>query len=577
MASKTSQSDGQYNKLIANTINRRKKRQQKISGDKQKAIEFEEKYRHSLKINDKLEKHVNELKDKCRDLQLTISRKEALYRDSINQVHGRMNSKNGDQFRLEHCQEIHNQILSHLEDKKYSTKTLILEKEKELIRDYEQKISELRLEVQRLKTRNMQGTDEWITKIRKLEEENLWMKQVSDKIQTENKKVSVNNSTLNQQISTLEADREFLIKQVIAIKKENKHLHLLMTENNQKSRQSVPNDENLNTNKIHFDEISEMNEFGAIDAVPSSSRSHKSTHSLRPRTSISARNSKRNQLRIRPKSAMNVVNANYSSFSHYHTVDSETAKNEIDDRYNAVIGQLKKQLNSEKKKSQQIEYKLNQHLSQQNELQTFLKHCIDDVQSEVTQYMKQQRNRQNLPSPPVRRGRKKRKSTRPKSALTAGSRKRKAKKVKRVPIWSHREHGEQTQQRPESGGPGRIGTSPSMRTHNATLDEMRSEFSLQRLDQDDKKQVLRKLLTKDKILHILYAEMFPTARSIITNKFDRKSSNPVQLSNFAVEDFVRRRDEAMKKRMSETVSEEDVEQKEQQIEFVKKIASSAFD
>ena len=465
-----------------------------------------------------------------------------------------------------------------------SCSAVILEKEKELIRDYEQRVSELRLEVQRLKTKNMHGTDEWITKIRKLEEENLWMKQVSDKIQTESKRVTASNSSLSQQISTLEADREFLIKQVIAIKKENKHLHLLITENTHKSRQSLPalspNDENQNgdhnASSLRLDDLSPQDV--TFEISPSSSRSHKSSHSMRPRTSTESRrrSSKRNQLRIRPKSA---VNANYASFSHYHTIDSESAKNDIDDRYNAVIGQLKKQLNAEKKRSQLIEYKLNEHLSQQNELQTFLKESIVDTQTEITSYMKQQRNRYRMPSPSksrVHRKKKKALRSRPRSALTVQPRRRnKPKKAKRSPvrIHSHREH--------EKSSP--IAT-PSVNTmqqriatNNVTLDEMRSEFSINHFDHDDKKQVLRKLLTKDKILDILYSEMFPTARSIITSKFDRRSPNPVQLSTFVVEDFVRRRDEDIKQKMNGTASEAVIEQKEQQIEFVKKIATSAFD
>merc|ERR1712176_184066 len=133
------------------------------------------------------------------------------------------------------------------------------------------------------------------------------------------------------------------------------------------------------------------------------------------------------------------------------------------------------------------------------------------------------------------------KKLRPKSAITVSRKKRYSKSIDK-PIYSHRDHTENNKNNKNNALNHRI------ETNNITLDEIRNEFSINRFDYDDKKEVLRKLLTKDKILNILYSEMFPTSNSIITHRFDKKNNNqnPIQLSSFIAQDFVKKRDEKEK-------------------------------
>merc|ERR1712129_302131 len=223
--------------LIANTLNRKKNKQQKRNLDKQRAIEFEEKYALQCQINKELNEKLLFLEQQCQSYAQCISRKESLYRDSISQLKGGEDEANG--LKVSDCHRIHDEIMSHLEDKKYSTKAQMVENERSIICDYEQKQSELKLEVQRLKSKQMRGSDEWMQKIRKLEEENVDCQEITTKLQEENKKLECEKKASDEQMRALECDRDFLIKQVLSIKKENKHLHLLMLDHQQPKTDSI--------------------------------------------------------------------------------------------------------------------------------------------------------------------------------------------------------------------------------------------------------------------------------------------------------------------------------------------------
>lgn len=63
-----------------------------------------------------------------------------------------------------------------------------------------------------------------MARCRKLTEELEWLRDLTDKLTAENKSVLKENRRFKRQMKTQEEDREFLIKQLVSVKKENARL-----------------------------------------------------------------------------------------------------------------------------------------------------------------------------------------------------------------------------------------------------------------------------------------------------------------------------------------------------------------
>ena len=63
-----------------------------------------------------------------------------------------------------------------------------------------------------------------MSRCRKLTEELEWLRDLTDKLTSENKNVLKDNRRFKRQMKTQEEDREFLIKQLVAVKRENARL-----------------------------------------------------------------------------------------------------------------------------------------------------------------------------------------------------------------------------------------------------------------------------------------------------------------------------------------------------------------
>ena len=63
------------------------------------------------------------------------------------------------------------------------------------------------------------GATAWIEKSRQLESEVEWAKEVADRLERVNQSLLQENARLKSQFSSQEEDRNFLIKQLVAVKK----------------------------------------------------------------------------------------------------------------------------------------------------------------------------------------------------------------------------------------------------------------------------------------------------------------------------------------------------------------------
>ena len=104
------------------------------------------------------------------------------------------------------------------------------EQERDLLRAFRARLFDVQTELEKEKTKKDDGAMAWIEKSRQLESEVEWAKEVADRLERVNQSLLQENGRLKSQFASQEEDRNFLIKQLVAVKKDNARLRAEYTE-----------------------------------------------------------------------------------------------------------------------------------------------------------------------------------------------------------------------------------------------------------------------------------------------------------------------------------------------------------
>lgn len=113
------------------------------------------------------------------------------------------------------------QILENIELVQDRTGKILQEQERDLLRAFRARLFDIQSELERERNKKDDGADAWADKGRQLEAELEWSKEVADKLERVNQALTAENNRLKSQSQSQEEDRNFMIKQLVAIKKEN--------------------------------------------------------------------------------------------------------------------------------------------------------------------------------------------------------------------------------------------------------------------------------------------------------------------------------------------------------------------
>jgi hypothetical protein len=113
------------------------------------------------------------------------------------------------------------QILSNVERVQERTGKILQEQERDLLRAFRARLFDVQTELEKEKNKTDDGASAWIEKSRQLEAEVDWAKEMADRLDRVNQSMGRENARLKAQFKTQEDDREFLIRQLVAVKKDN--------------------------------------------------------------------------------------------------------------------------------------------------------------------------------------------------------------------------------------------------------------------------------------------------------------------------------------------------------------------
>ena len=116
------------------------------------------------------------------------------------------------------------QIMKNVELVQDRTSRVLQEQERDLLRAFRARLFDVQTELEKEKSKKEDGAGAWIERSRKLESEVEWAKEVADRLERVNQTLLIENTRLKSQFNSQEEDRNFLIAQLVNVKKENAQL-----------------------------------------------------------------------------------------------------------------------------------------------------------------------------------------------------------------------------------------------------------------------------------------------------------------------------------------------------------------
>ncbi|RLN48809.1 hypothetical protein BBJ28_00025669, partial [Nothophytophthora sp. Chile5] len=214
--------------------------------------------------------------------------------------------------------------------------------EKDLLRAFRARLYSVQEELESEKNKTDDGASAWIEKSKQLETEVEWTKELADRLDRLNQSLTRDNQRLKTQFSTQENDREFLVKQLVTVKKDNVNLRTEL----EKLRQQL-------------DQFQETEQSQSQTLFPASSTS--SLPKVHYRDALTSQQ--------RPNTAVGI--------------NSTAATSDGDNRYKEISKRLKRLLEVERRNLQQVRVAYKLELQNHTELESILKSCIQDVRSEI--------------------------------------------------------------------------------------------------------------------------------------------------------------------------------------------------
>lgn len=123
--------------------------------------------------------------------------------------------------KLRHMQT---QILGNIEVVQDRTARILQEQERDLLKAFRARLYDVQTELDKERSRKDDGTGAWIDRCNTLTSELEWSKSVADRLERVNQALMQDNSRLKSEYASQEEDRNFIIAQLVAVKKENARL-----------------------------------------------------------------------------------------------------------------------------------------------------------------------------------------------------------------------------------------------------------------------------------------------------------------------------------------------------------------
>lgn len=249
-------------------------------------------------------------------------------------------SQFGEPEQLKEIRVLHGQVLENIEKVQGRTVKILKEQEKDLLRAFRARLFDVQAELVKEKNKSDEGSSQWIEKVRQLEKELEWTREMADRLERVNQGLTKDNARLATRCKTQEDDRELLVKRLVTAKKEAARF--------EQELEKVKNE--LDTEKAK-----------------------------RPYTSSSYNDGFNNSM----NSAM--MGAGGANGANGEAPNDASINYMAEAKYKSVIKRLKRLLEQERRNVRSLKQQYADELQARTELEIFLRKCIDDVKNEISE------------------------------------------------------------------------------------------------------------------------------------------------------------------------------------------------
>ncbi|ETP23269.1 hypothetical protein F441_03599 [Phytophthora nicotianae CJ01A1] len=226
------------------------------------------------------------------------------------------------------------------------------QQEKDLLRAFRARLYSVQEELESEKNKTDDGASAWIEKSKQLETEVEWTKELADRLDRLNQSLTRENQRLKTQFSTQENDREFLVKQLVTVKKDNVSLRTELEALRQQLDQL--RESGQQQQQHHHSQSQSLFATASTSSLPK-------VHYRDSATSLA--------LAQRPNTA---------------GVGTLAMASDSDNRYKEIIKRLKRLLEVERRNLQQVRTAYKLELQNHTELEMILKECVQDIRGDIS-------------------------------------------------------------------------------------------------------------------------------------------------------------------------------------------------
>ena len=259
----------------------------------------------------------------------------------------------------------HQKVIDRLNAQKMRETNSLQEQEKDLLRAFRARLWDVQFELETERSKKDDGALEWIEKTKTLGKELDWSRDEALRLDRMNQFLSKENAKLKTQIRSQEDDREFIVRQMLALKKENSRLKTEAQEAGLGGEEGAEGAGTLAGARAQSAAVR--------GTAPGSAKGL-----ARPMTAGAA-----------AFRALEDIEANETAPAGASLAASERVKElmlqqaESEERYREVVARLKRLLDVERRNLRAVRGAHAKDLQSRTELETLLRACVDDVRKEV--------------------------------------------------------------------------------------------------------------------------------------------------------------------------------------------------
>lgn len=157
-------------------------------------------------------------------------RREAKYKEEISHLKEELRRSSlrqaavGENGPMQELYALHGQILQSMDAIHDRSASALKEQEADLLRAFRAKLYDVQVNLESEKGRNVDGSLEWLDRARTLGKELSWSREEAWRLDKANQVLTEENGHLRSQAQSAKDDQRFLLKQMVAVKRENQAL-----------------------------------------------------------------------------------------------------------------------------------------------------------------------------------------------------------------------------------------------------------------------------------------------------------------------------------------------------------------